>query len=214
MIGRRRFLILAAAALALPRIAAAQAPTRLLIFGDSLTEGYGLRPREGLVPRLQDYLDAHNRPAIVLNGGLSGDSTYGGRVRIGWSLARHRPDAVVVELGGNDMLSGWDVRDAEANLDVILQAARAGGRPVLLVGVHPVDGDAKWRKSWVDLWPRLAERHGALLLPDLYAPLTAAPSEQQAELVLADGVHPSAKGVQLMIQALGPAVIALLDQKQ
>lgn len=214
MIGRRHFLTWAAAALALPHIAAAQAPTRLLIFGDSLTEGYGLRPREGLVPRLQEYLEEHDRPVLVLNGGLSGDSTYGGRVRIGWSLARHRPDAVVVELGGNDMLMGWDVRDAEANLDVILQAARAGDRPVLLVGVHPVEGDAAWRQSWIDLWPRLAERHGALLLPDLYAPLTAAPAEQQRDLVLADGVHPSAKGVDLMVQTLGPAVIALLDQKE
>ncbi|WP_246449256.1 arylesterase [Paracoccus amoyensis] len=197
----------------MPRLATAQAPTRLLIFGDSLTEGYGLRPGDGLVPRLQDYLDAHNRPTVVLNGGLSGDSTYGGRVRIGWSLTRHRPDAVVIELGGNDMLMGWDVRAAETNLDVILQDARAGGRPVLLVGVHPVDGDAKWRQSWIDLWPRLAERHGALLLPDLYAPLTFAPKDRQRDLVLADGIHPSAKGVELMVQVLGPAVIALLDQK-
>ena len=212
MIGRRRFLTMTAAALALPRIAAAHAPTRLLIFGDSLTEGYGLRPGEGLVPRLQDYLRKHGASALVLNGGLSGDSTYGGRVRIGWSLARHRPDAVVIELGGNDMLMGWDVREAEANLDVILQAARAGDRPVLLVGVHPVDGDADWRQGWIDLWPRLADRHGASLLPDLYAPLTAQPKDRQGDLVLADGIHPSAKGVRLMVQALGPAVIALLHQ--
>lgn len=126
MTGRRRFLSLTAAALALPGIAAAEAPTRLLIFGDSLTAGYGLPRGRGLVPRLQSYLNRRDIAARVLNGGLSGDTTYGGRVRIGWSLARHRPDAVVVELGGNDMLAGWSVRKAEANLDAILTSARAG----------------------------------------------------------------------------------------
>lgn len=213
MTGRRRFLSLTAAALALPGIAAAEAPTRLLIFGDSLTAGYGLPRGRGLVPRLQSYLNRRNIAARVLNGGLSGDTTYGGRVRIGWSLARHRPDAVVVELGGNDMLAGWSVRKAEANLDAILTSARAGGRPVLLVGVHPTRGEPAWRQGWIDLWPRLAARHGVPLLPDLYAPLAARPREARRDLVLADGLHPSAKGVELMVQALGPAVVALLQQR-
>lgn len=185
---------------------------RVLAFGDSLTAGYGLRRAQGLVPQLGRWLAQAGRPAQVLNGGLSGDTTATGRVRLPLSLARNRPDAVIVALGGNDMLLRRHAPEAEANLDAILTRAGAGGRPLLLVGIHAPQGDAGWRRDWAAIWPRLAQRHDALLLPDLYAPLAAVPAASRAPLLLADGVHPSAQGVSLLVGALGPMALRLIDR--
>lgn len=183
-------------------------PPRILAFGDSLTAGYGLPRGKGLVPVLSRRLAQQGRPAILLDGGLSGDTSYGGRVRIGWSL-RRGVDAVIVQLGGNDMLSGIPAARAEANFDAILTRAGQGGRPVLLVGIRTPE-DHPQRAEWAALWPRLAARHGCLLLADLYAPLAAIPAGDRAPYLLADGVHPSAQGVELIAEALMPRVLALL----
>ena len=108
-------------------------PLRILAFGDSLTEGYGLPPGDGLVPQLQKWLTARGHDVQILNGGLSGDTAAGGRVRIGYSLARNRPDAVIVELGANDLLMGFAPAMVEENLDSILTKAGRGDRALLLV---------------------------------------------------------------------------------
>lgn len=207
MIGRRAVL---AGAAAMAVAGAGRPRPRVLAFGNSLFAGYGLAPGEGMVPQLQGWLDRDNTPATVVAAALSGDTTYGGRVRIGLSLRRHSPDAVIVELGGNDMLLGWTAARAEANLDAILTRAGAGGRPLLLVGLSPVPGDPAWRDGWRAIWPRLARRHGAVLLPDLYAPIAAMPRSDHRGFLLADGVHPNAAGVRLMAAALGPAVRDML----
>ena len=208
----RRHLLAAAAAATLVRPAQAQALPRILCFGDSLTAGFGLGRTEGLVPQLSSWLAAAGRPADLIDAGLSGDTTYGGRVRIEVSMRRHRPDAVMVELGGNDMLRRWQPVDAEANLDAILQTAGSGGRPLLLVGIHAPAGQPEWRRAWSQIWPRLAERHGALLLQDLYAPLAQVPAPDRAPLLLRDGVHPSAQGVSLIVQHLGPVAAQLVER--
>ncbi|MFV0302983.1 MAG: arylesterase [Paracoccus sp. (in: a-proteobacteria)] len=206
MIGRRAFL---AGAALWPLAAAAASGPRIIAFGDSLTEGYGLPAGKGLVPVLQDWLAARGTPARIVNQGLSGDTTYGGRIRIHWAL-RGGADAVIVQLGGNDMLLGWQATQAEANLDAILTAAGAQGRPLLLVGIQAPRGKPDWRADWAAIWPRLARRHDALLLPDLYAPLAAIPEGDRTPYLLADGIHPSAKGVVLMADHLGPEVQALI----
>jgi acyl-CoA thioesterase-1 len=212
MILTRRHLLTAAAAATLVRPAQAQALPRILCFGDSLTAGFGLGPTEGLVPQLSAWLADAGRPADLIDAGLSGDTTYGGRVRIELSMRRHRPDAVMVELGGNDMLRRWQPADAEANLDAILQTAGSGGRPLLLVGIHAPAGQPDWRRAWNGIWPRLAERHGALLLQDLYAPLAQVPATDRAPLLLRDGVHPSAQGVALIVRHLGPVAAQLVER--
>ncbi|WP_410218211.1 arylesterase [Paracoccus sp. (in: a-proteobacteria)] len=206
----RRSVLAGAGTLALARPGQAQNLPRLLCFGDSLTAGYGLAPGQGLVPQLSDWLSAAGQPARVIDGGLSGDTTYGGRVRIELSVRRHDPDAVIVELGGNDMLRGWQPATAEANLDAILTTAKARGRPVLLVGLAAPAGSKDWRRRWAGIWPRLAARHDVMLLPDLYAPLAAIAPEQRRPLLLPDGVHPSAAGVRLIVGHLGPVAAQLL----
>ncbi|WP_295043724.1 arylesterase [uncultured Paracoccus sp.] len=209
MIGRRG-LLGGAGAMALA--GAAPPRPRVLAFGDSLFAGYGLPRGAGMVPQLQAWLDRNGPPVTILPAAISGDTTYGGRARIGFSLRRNRPDAVIVELGGNDMLLGWTAARAEANLDAILARAGQGGRPLLLVGLNPIPGDADWRQAWRAVWPRLADRHGAVLLPSLYAPIAALPKAEHRDYLLADGVHPNAAGIRLMVAALGPKVGQMLDQ--
>ncbi len=189
----------------------AAAPLRILAFGDSLTEGYGLPASKGLVPQLQAWLDARGHDVVVLNGGLSGDISAGGRVRIGYSLARHRPDAVIVELGGNDLLMGFSPEMVEGNLNSILRQAGRKDRPLLLVGIAlPQDRDAPLREEWAAIWPRTAARHDALLLPNLYQPLYDGPRRSLPGLLQKDQVHASAKGVALIVETLGPKVEELI----
>lgn len=182
-------------------------PPVVLIFGDSLTAGYQLPPEQGLVPQLNDWLAARGTPARLINAGLSGDTTYGGRVRIRWAM-RQRPDAVVVQLGANDMLMGISADQAGRNLGAILAAAGARGAPVLLVGI--ADPDGRTPAGWTDLWPRLADRYDTLLLEDLYTPLAAIEKPHRAEYLLADGLHPSARGVAAITSHLGPHVQDLI----
>lgn len=200
------------ATIAVLPLAALADQIRLLAFGDSLTEGYGLKARDGLVPQLQSWLRDRGHDVVVLNGGLSGDTTAGGRVRIGYSIARHKPDAILVELGGNDLIAGLGWRGAEDNLDSILSQAGKGAAPLLLVGIANPRAQGDDRADWAAIWPRLAQRHGTLLHADLYAPLVQRPQAEWADLLQADGVHASAAGVRLIVEGLGPQVEALLAQ--
>ena len=114
---------------------AAAAEVRILAFGDSLTAGFGLPAEQGFVPQLQAWLRAHGAPdATVINAGVSGDTTAGGLARLDWALGDD-VDAVIVELGANDMLRGLDVGEMRRNLDAILTQIDARGLPVLLAGI-------------------------------------------------------------------------------
>lgn len=188
----------------------AAAPLRILAFGDSLSEGLGLPRDRGLVPQLQAWLRARGHDVVVLNGGLSGDTTAGGRIRISYSLARHKPDAVMVELGGNDLLLGFGPDMAERNLDSILKQAGAGDKPLLLVGMALPQQDQPTRDAWAAIWPRLGARHDALVFPNLYQPLYDQPGEAYMSLLQKDGLHASDKGVALIVESLGPKVEELI----
>lgn len=188
----------------------------VLAFGDSLTQGYGLTPGEGLVPQLQGWLATQGTEVQVVNAGVSGDTTAGGRARIDWSLTPGI-DAVIVELGGNDLLRGLPPAAARANLDAILATVTARGLPVLLVGL-PAPGNygPAYKAEFDAIWPALAEKYHALLLPDLLAPIAALPPEERAArgLMQGDNIHPSAAGVKLVVAALGPKVLELLAKAQ
>lgn len=210
----KRTALLLTLVLALAAGPLAAAPLRILAFGDSLTEGLGLPRSKGLVPQLQAWLKARGHDVVVLNGGLSGDTTAGGRVRIGYSLARHKPDAVIVQLGGNDLLMGFSPGSAEKNLDSILDQAATGGKPLLLVGIALPQQDAPLRDDWAAIWPRLGARHDALVFPNLYQPLYDQPGEAYMSLLQKDGMHASEKGVALIVGQLGPRVEALIARAE
>lgn len=195
-------------------LAAAADQIRLLAFGDSLTAGYGLAPNDGLVPRLQDWLHARGHDVVVINAGVSGETTAGGRMRIDAVLAHHAPDAVMVELGGNDLMFGLGAKGAEGNLDTILSRAGRGNRPLLLVGIAKPEPNERLRTAWAEIWPRLAERHDTLLYANLYAPLFGLSAEQLPAMLQEDGTHPSKQGVDLIVEGLGPKVEELLSRTE
>lgn len=203
---------LALALLLLAPLAAGVAPKSLLAFGDSLTAGYGLPPGDGFVPQLQRWLDARDAGVTVINAGVSGDTTAGGLARIDWTLSAP-VDAMILTLGGNDLLRGLPPEDASANLDAILTKAGGKGIPVLLVPMQaPGNYGQDYKDSFDAIYAALAEKHGALLAEPFLAPILALPDRQQAlsDYVQPDGIHPDAEGVALVVEALGPKVLELL----
>lgn len=195
----------------------ALADVRILAFGDSLTAGYGLPPEEGFAPRLQAWLADHGAAdVLVINAGVSGDTTAGGLARIDWTLSdpANPADAVIVELGANDLLRGLDPAQAKANLDGILAAIQAKGLPVLLTGV-PVPGNfgPDYQAAFKALYPDLAEKYGAILYRSFFSGMGKgrSPAEVMA-LMQRDGLHPNAEGVEAIVAGIGPSVLELVER--
>jgi acyl-CoA thioesterase-1 len=182
--------------------------------GDSLTQGYGLPVEEGFVPQLQRWLQDHGTDAQVLNAGVSGDTTAGGLARLDWTLAPE-VDALIVALGANDMLRGIEPSETRANLDAILAGAKERDLPVLLIGVAAASNYGPAYKSGFDaIYPELADRYGAILVPDFFAPLRQLSSEPRAQqtYLQPDGLHPTGKGVSVIVEAIGPKVAELVGR--
>lgn len=189
-------------------------PLTLVALGDSLTQGYGLPQGEGLVPQLQAWLDASGAEVRVVNAGVSGDTTAGGKSRLDWAL-EPGTDALMVALGGNDLLRGIDPATSRANLDAILAGAQARGLPVLLVGMEaPGNYGPDFKAAFDAMYPELAAGYDALLVPSIFAPLLGGSDDPAAmrPWMQDDGIHPNAEGVKRIVAALGPAVTDLLSR--
>jgi acyl-CoA thioesterase-1 len=203
------------AAAVLVTAAAAQAdPVTVAALGDSLTQGYGLPPEQGFVPQLQRWLDARGADATILNAGVSGDTTAGGLARVDWTLT---PDvgALIVALGGNDMLRGLDPGAARANLAGILDAAAARDVPVLLIGMEaPGNYGPDYKIAFDAAYAELAAEYDAVLHPNFLRALTTDTDLGTAlrRYMQPDGIHPNAEGVALIVEDVGPSVLALIEQ--
>jgi acyl-CoA thioesterase-1 len=189
---------------------------RVIALGDSLTQGFGLVEEEGFVPQLQAWLRDRGAEVVVENHGVSGDTTAGGLARIGWALSPEA-DALIVALGGNDLLRGIPPETARANLDGILAEAEARDLPVLLVGLQaPGNYGPDYKAAFDAMYPELAEEYGALHVESFLAPLEEAAETDRAgalaRYMQPDGIHPNAEGVALIVEALGPAVEALIGR--
>jgi len=191
---------------------AAAGPLSLTAMGDSLTQGYGLPQDEGFVPVLERWLQARGHDVTVVNAGVSGDTTAGGAARIDWTLA-DSPDALIVALGGNDLLRGIDPAASRANLAAILAAADAAGVPVLLAGL-PAPGNygPEFKRDFEAMYGELAAEWGAIHHPDFLGPIgeKAAQGLSLSDLMQDDRIHPNAEGVRQIVEAIGPAVEDLL----
>lgn len=185
---------------------------RIAALGDSLTQGYGLVEQDGFVPQLQNWLARNGAEDVVLvNAGVSGDTTAGGLARIGWTLDPDT-DGLIVALGANDMLRGIDPAVSRQNLTGIMDAAREAGMPVLLVGVEAAGNfGPDYKRDFDAMYPALADDYDALLFPNFFAPLLeAAENGGTAEqLMQPDRLHPSREGVAVVIEAIGPSVAEL-----
>ena len=190
---------------------AAAAEVRLLALGDSLTAGYGLPDGEGFVPRLEAWLAANGAPDVVIvNGGVSGDTSAGGLARIDWALGDDI-DGVIVELGANDMLRGIDPAVTRENLDGILDAIDARGLPAIVAGLPaPPNYPADFRKAHKSMFRDLAREHGAIYYSSFLAGLGQGRGIREIMLLFQDdGLHPNAEGVQAIVDHIGPVVLEL-----
>ncbi|MGR3699419.1 MAG: arylesterase [Roseovarius sp.] len=189
----------------------ADEPVTVLALGDSLTQGYGLPEQDGLVPQMQKWLNDQGVEATLINAGVSGDTTAGGAARVEWSLTPE-VDAMIVTLGGNDLLRGIDPAVSRGNLEVILQVAQAKGVEVLLVGLTaPGNYGPEYKTAFDAIYPELSEAYGALLAPDFFAGLGGGDPAALQRWFQADGIHPNADGVARIVEGLGPSVLALIE---
>jgi len=179
----------------------------VMTLGDSLTAGYGLPAADGFVAQLQAALSKRGRQVLVRNGSVSGDTTSGGRARLAWTLSG-RVDLVILELGANDGLRGVDPAVTRANLDVMLAELKRRKIPVLLAGMlAPPNLGPEYGKAFNNIYPDLARRHGVRLYPFFLDGVAAKPGLNQH-----DGLHPNKAGVKVIVAAMTPYVLDLLDR--
>jgi acyl-CoA thioesterase-1 len=184
----------------------------VLAFGDSLTQGYGLPEAQGLVPQLDAWLAAKGVEVELVNAGVSGDTTAGGAARVDWSLTPE-VDAMIVTLGGNDLLRGLDPAEARGNLRAILESARSRDVEVLLVGMKaPGNYGADYKSAFDSIYPDLAQEFGTLYFENFFAGLGQEDPAQARRYFQPDGIHPNATGVERIVEALGPSVVDLVQR--
>ncbi|HMI20485.1 MAG TPA: arylesterase [Sphingomonas sp.] len=172
--------------------------------GDSLTAGYGLPPADGFTRQLELALRQAGVPATVRNGGISGDTTRQGRARLLWGLRglEAKPDLVIVELGANDMLRGLPPEQARANLDLILAELDRRHIRVLIAGMRASPNlGPDYVREFDAIYPALAQKYRARLYPFFLDGVAG-----KRALIQADGLHPNAQGVRIIVGRLLPSV--------
>jgi acyl-CoA thioesterase-1 len=202
-----------AAAQTAAETAAGLAPVRIVVLGDSLTAGYGLPTAEGFVPRLQTALTAQSAKVEIANAGVSGDTAADGLARLDWSVPAGT-DAAIIELGANDMLRGIDPQVTHDALDAILARMAQRHIVVMLCGMKAAPNlGADYVRSFERIYPELAAKYGVLLYPFFLDGVAA-----DLKLLQADGLHPNASGVAVMVNRILPKVEELVararSQKQ
>ena len=200
-------------ALALGFIYAAPAPAdqpcRIAVLGDSLTSSYGLDLPQGFPARLEEALRAEGYACEVLDAGVAGDTSAGGVARLDWMLG-DEPSHVIVELGGNDALRALPPEAMERNLDAIITRLKEEGLEVLLAGIYaPPNLGREYGEAFAAVFPRLAEQHDVALYPFFLDGVAGHPGLNQP-----DGIHPSAAGIERIVDRILPAIEAWLGDAQ
>ena len=184
---------------------AAERIANIVAFGDSLTAGYGLAANEAFPAQLQRALAAKGLAVNVVNAGVSGDTTAGGLARLDWSIP-DGTDAVILELGANDALRGFDPAVTRKALDTMLRRLQERKISVLLCGmVAPPNMGAEYSRAFNAIYPDLAAQTGAILYPFFLTGVAADPKLNQR-----DGLHPTAAGVAVIVDHILPQVEALI----
>lgn len=180
-------------------------PVKLAVLGDSLTAGHGLPASAAFPARLQKALKAKGIEVDIVNAGVSGDTTSGGRDRLEWSIP---PDteAVIVELGANDALRGLDPTVTRSALDDIVKRLKARNVAVLLAGMYaPRNYGRDFASKFDAIYPDLAKAHGVPLYPFFLDGVAG-----EARLNQPDGLHPTAEGIDVIVKRILPAVEAFI----
>lgn len=181
-------------------------PLRVLAFGDSLVAGFALSRKAGFTAQLEKALIAAGFSAEVINAGIPGDTSAGGRARLEQVLDVS-PDLVLLEFGANDNLLGLQPAELETNLESIIQRLQEGGIPVLLTGIKPLRNlGENYQTAFSEVFSRLAAKYQLPFYADFLAGVAGKP-----ELNKADGIHPNPKGVKEIVRRLAPLVIEALN---
>jgi acyl-CoA thioesterase I len=171
------------------------------MLGDSLTAGLGLKAEEAYPALLQSRLDERKAGWQVVNAGVSGDTSAGGLRRLDWALEGGAA-VVLVALGGNDALRGLPVADLRSNLDEVLGRAKARGARVILAGMEaPPNTGPDYVAAFRAVYPAIAKKHGAALVPFLLEGVGGVEALNQA-----DGIHPNAEGARILADTVWRAL--------
>jgi acyl-CoA thioesterase-1 len=190
---------------AIPAAAQTAAPLKIVAFGDSLTAGYGLPAQDAFPAKLQAALGAKGHNVEIENAGVSGDTASGGLSRLDWSIP-DGTDAVIVELGANDMLRGVDPKVTRQALDEILAKLTARNIPVLLAGMRAAPNmGADFAGAFESIFTDLAAKYDVVFYPFFLDGVAA-----QAKLALRDGVHPNGAGVDVIVHGILPKAEELI----
>ena len=170
-----------------------------MALGDSLMAGYGVNPEQALPARLEAKLRGEGVKIRIENASVSGDTTAGGLARLDWAIAE-KPDFVLVALGANDMLRGLDPAQVKSNLDKILVELKGRGIKPVLFGMRAQRNlGADYVKEFEQVYTDLARQHDVPLYPFLLEGVA-----MQASLNLSDGLHPNARGIEVMADQIAP----------
>ncbi len=197
-----------------PAMACAQAtsvrearPVKMVVLGDSLSAGFGLSGTAAFPARLQKALQSKGMEVDIINAGVSGDTTSGGRDRLDWSVPKGT-EAVILELGANDALRGVDPKVTRSALTDILTRLKARGIAVLLCGmVAPPNYGSDYAARFNAIYPDLAASFGVPLYPFFLEGVAA-----EARFNQADGLHPTAEGIDVIVKNILPTVEAFLGK--
>ncbi len=185
----------------------AKATRTILLFGDSIVAGYGLAKEDALPTQLQAILREKDDAITVINGGVSGDTTSGGRSRLSWTLDKHEPDLVILALGGNDVLRGTRPKATKENIEAMLELLDQRGITTILSAVEaPANLGPLYRRQFNALYEDTADKFNIPLYPFLLRDTYGKPA-----LMLPDGIHPNAKGAALIARNLAAFLEDELD---
>lgn len=189
-----------------PAGARADTSRTIVVLGDSLSAGYGINVREGWVSLLSQKLSSEGYGYKVVNASVSGETTQGGVARLPRVLELHKPEIVIIELGGNDGLRGLSLAASRDNLQRAIDLARGAKAKVLLVGMMiPPNYGPRYGKDFQDMFSTLASKNSIALVPFLLDEVALKP-----ELMQDDGIHPNAKGQPRMLENVWPSLQKLL----
>lgn len=178
----------------------------ILVYGDSLSAGFGIAVDKGWVSLLANRLQQEGYGFQVVNASVSGETTTGGLARLPRALEAHDPGIVIIELGANDGLRGLPLEATRANLEAMIKLAAPGRRRVLLLGMRmPPNYGARYTQGFAALFAELAHRHHTAFVPFFLQGVAGQP-----RLILADGLHPNERGQPLLLDNVWPALKPLL----
>ena len=181
-------------------------PIRIVVLGDSLAAGLGIKPEQSFPSRLEAALKAQGRNVAIANQGVSGDTTAGGLARVDWLLG-DKPDIVLIELGANDALRGTDPAVPERNLAATIEKLKATGVTVWLAGMMaPRNFGQDYAVAFDGLYKRLSDKYQVPLYPFILDGVAQDPALNQP-----DGLHPNVQGAQIIADRLLPFAIRNLD---